>query len=320
MRETEYAYSVARIRANETALLAPADIEQLVSAPDYGSVVRLLADKGWAVPENGESFDIAERELTKAWELIAESAPDASLLEALVVANDFFNLKAAIKCVFSDRDPAEYYVYPCITDTQLITQAVTDCDFSELPEYLASCAQTAYEAVSKLESGQLAESVLDRASLEARLAFAKKSESALMMRIAGLYAACANIKTALRCRTMGKSDDFALDAMCDCGMNNRELLQSADGGDKLAEYLSSTEYGFLAESIKKGFAEFEKQCDNAIVSWLESAKYETFGPDPIIAYYFAKQAETKNVRIILSAKASGIPAETILQRVRDIYV
>ena len=32
MRETEYAYSVARIRANETALLAPADIEVSITA------------------------------------------------------------------------------------------------------------------------------------------------------------------------------------------------------------------------------------------------------------------------------------------------
>ena len=55
MHETEYAYAVARIRANETKLLTRADIDQLIEAESYEAAVRLLADKGFAVPEKGES-------------------------------------------------------------------------------------------------------------------------------------------------------------------------------------------------------------------------------------------------------------------------
>ncbi len=51
MHETEYAYAVARIRANETKLLTRADIDQLIEAESYEAAVRLLADKGFAVPE-----------------------------------------------------------------------------------------------------------------------------------------------------------------------------------------------------------------------------------------------------------------------------
>ncbi len=320
MRETEYAYAVARIRSNEVSLLTSADMEQLMAASDYAAAVRILADKGWDIPEKGEKFDIAERELSKAWELIAESAPDASLLEALVIGNDFFNVKAAVKCVFSDREPSECYVYPCITDTELITKAVTENDFDILPEFLAKPALEAYEAVSKRESGQLAEIIIDKAALEARIEYAGKAASGLLLRIAELYAAAANIKTALRCRKTGKSRDFALEAMCGCKTDNGELYANAGSTDSMAEYLLTTEYAFLSDSVKKGFTAFEKQCDNSVVSWLESAKYETFGPDPLVAYYYAKQAESKNVRIILSAKASGIPAQAITERVRDIYV
>ena len=137
MHETEYAYAVARIRANETKLLTRADIDQLIEAESYEAAVRLLADKGFAVPEKGESFDIAEKDLSGAWELIEECAPDAELLEALVIANDFTNLKAAVKCVFSDLDPAAYYIYPCVTDTAVMTEAIKNNDLELLPEYRA---------------------------------------------------------------------------------------------------------------------------------------------------------------------------------------
>ncbi len=320
MHETEYAYAVARIRANETKLLTRADIDQLIEAESYEAAVRLLADKGFAVPEKGENFDIAEKDLSGAWELIEECAPDAELLEALVIANDFTNLKAAVKCVFSDLDPAAYYIYPCVTDTAVITEAIKNNDLELLPEYLRPCAEKAMTAVSKLSSGQLAETAIDKASLEARRSFAAKAGSPLLEGIADLLAVAANIKLALRCAKMNKSADFALDAACESSLDFEELLSHCSTPEKAAEYIAATDYGFLAESLGESFTAFEKQCDNEIVSRLENAKYATFGPDPLIAYYYAKQAEAKNVRIILSAKASGVPAEIISERVREIYV
>lgn len=320
MHETEYAYAVARIRANEVKLLTRADIDQLIEAQSYEAAVRLLADKGLAVPEKGESFDIAERDLNGAWELINDCAPDPKLLEALVIANDFTNLKAAIKCVFSDHDPAAYYIYPCVTDPAVITEAVKNGELELLPEHLLPCAEKATEAVSKHSSGQLAETIIDKASLEARRSFAAKAGSPLLEGIADLLCVAANVKLALRCSKMNKSSAFALDAACESSLDFEELLGHCSTAEKAADYLAATEYAFLADSLGESFTAFEKQCDNEIVSRLESVKYETFGPDPLIAYYYAKQAESKNIRIILSAKASGVPAEIISERVRDIYV
>ena len=42
MHENEYAYAVARIRANEVNLLTPAETEQLISAESYEAALRLL--------------------------------------------------------------------------------------------------------------------------------------------------------------------------------------------------------------------------------------------------------------------------------------
>mgnify|MGYP001371672117 CR=1 FL=1 len=98
MHENEYAYAVARIRANEVNLLTPAETEQLISAESYEAALRLLGDKGWHTDGVGHDYaPMLEEHVNAAWQLLKESAPDASLLDALVINNDFFNLKAALR-------------------------------------------------------------------------------------------------------------------------------------------------------------------------------------------------------------------------------
>lgn len=320
MNETEYTYAVARIRANELNLLSADDISQMINSPDRSSAERILTDKGWDIPEVSNGIDPCEKELANAWKLIYESVPSAELLEALVIGNDFINLKAAIKCNFSSVDPDEYYVIPCATDTEIITKAIREADFKLLPEHLRNCAEEAYSAVSKHQSGQLSESIIDKASLEARLEYAKKAESPLLEKITELNAVAANVKTALRCVSTGKTKEFALDSMCECVLDKEEMLANALSNEKMAEYLQATDFAFLAESIKESFTAFEKLCDNTIASLIREKKYDIYGADPVVAYYYAKTAETKNARIILSAKASGVPADAISERVRDMYV
>lgn len=321
MHDTEYAYAVARIRANEASLMDAASLEQLIEAASFSAAVRLLADKGWAVPDKGQSFDICEKELSRVWQLICECAPDASLLQALVIGNDFSNLKAAVKATFSNLDASQYLTYPCVSDPMQLADAIKARDFDALAPYLRDCANKAYDCIVTLESGQLAEVAIDTASLNTRLQFASRSGSGLLVKVTRLACAVANIKVALRCAAMGKGKDFAREAMCECdAVDVDEMLALAYAGKPLAPMLMHGELAALAGCADKDFSELEMKCDNTVIELIESAKYETFGPDPLVAFYLAKQAEVRNVRIILSAKSSRLPAETIRQRVRKIYV
>ncbi|MEG1437195.1 MAG: V-type ATPase subunit, partial [Oscillospiraceae bacterium] len=60
--------------------------------------------------------------------------------------------------------------------------------------------------------------------------------------------------------------------------------------------------------------------DDLIMNCIKPARYKAFGVDPIVAYYLAKDAEIKSVRIILSAKLNHLPADIIRERVRALYV
>ncbi|MBR6702677.1 MAG: V-type ATPase subunit, partial [Clostridia bacterium] len=134
MRETEYTYAVARIRANEQRMLSKSDLDLLISADSYDAALRILGDRGWS-QEGGSGFDMCELEMKKTRDFIAESTSDSSLFNALAVGNDFANLKSAVKAFFSDYEPEEYMTCPYVCNPAVIVEAVKSGDFSSLPAY-----------------------------------------------------------------------------------------------------------------------------------------------------------------------------------------
>lgn len=321
MRETEYAYAVARIRAHEKNLLTDADMEQLIAAPDCDAAVRILTDKGWSEPEGESSLDICENEMNETWQFLNECVPVPELFEALVAGNDFFNLKAAIKTAFSGNTADDYMTAPSLCDTAVIKEAIEKADFRELPAFLAECADKAYHTYTEKQSGQLAEIIIDKACSRYKTELSAKAQSDLLSRITEITVAVSDIKTVRRCVSTGKSREFALDAVSGCGKLNAEgLVEAAYSGKGLETFVKESGLEELSVYADSDFAELEAFCDNYVTGLASQAKYEVFGPDPAVAYYYAETAQVKNVRIILSAKASGVPSDVISQRVRKLYV
>ncbi len=323
IHDTEYAFGVAKIRANELTLLTASDIDNLAAAQDYSSALRILADKGWDVPENSTSFaPMLEKAEDDTWQLVCVCMPDVHVLDSLVFPNDFYNLKAAIKSAFSDLEPKDYFIKPYVTDPSVIAQAIEKKDFDLLPDYLKQTAKDAYDAVVRVENGRLADIIIDKASFNTSLACAKRSGNAVLLALAELNCAAANIKVAFRSARLGKDIDFMLRCMADCDtIDNKRLAAAAlEGKEAFSSYLLVTQYAEAAEKLADSTASFEKWCDDAVMGRIGVKRLAAFGPEPIIGYYLARQAEVRNVRIILSAKLNGVPTEEIRKRVREINV
>jgi len=322
MRETDFAYGVARIRANENSLLSPSAVEQMISAPDFAGALRILADHGWEIPAAPAGIaGMLEAQSVKTWQLVTESVPDIGVFDALIVKNDFHNLKAAMKTVFSGAAPSDYFIEPALVPPSLVGEAVSKMNFDLLPDYMRQPARDAYDALVRLENGRTAEMILDTAALDTASDFAKKSGSVLLAEITQLAAAAANIKTAVRCAAIGRDAQFTLSALCRCELLDSEALVSAAlaGADALPAFIGASALGESAGTLKSGLAAFEKWCDEAVARLVSAAKYTPLGPDPVIAFYIHRDAEIKNARIILNGKSNGLPVETIRKRVREVY-
>ena len=322
-RELEYTYAVARVRANEQTLLSAADIEQLITAGDYKVTMQKLSDAGW-----GEIKDIynyasyLENYFAKTWDFLVEIMSDIHELDLLLVKNDMQNLKAALKQIVSQHDAKDLYVQSTVYDTETILKAVEERRWNDLPDFMQEPAKEAYEVLTETANGQLADAIIDKATLERIKFLGIKSGSPILAELAERMCATANIKTALRCANTGKSKDFVTRSLCNCDTISKDKLieTSLEGVDSVLKYLEESSYKEAGAKFKESTSAFEKWCDDILMECVKEARYTAFGIDPIIAYYVARDAEIKTVRIILSAKINNLPADVIRERVRALYV
>ncbi len=143
-----------------------------------------------------------------------------------------------------------------------------------------------------------------------------------------------NIKTFLRLYLL-KEPQEKLKAHLECQgfipINDLLKLYSQDLAALLnrLEYVSkhyrSLDYTYyLTEAVQRAvkensFVYLEKAINDFLMQILKEAKYITFGPEPVLAYYFAKLNEINLMRMIIMAKFSGIPAEQVQERLNAVY-
>ena len=323
MKDTAYAFGTAKVRAVENTLLTKADIEQLISVKHVSDALRILSDKGYDTGMGARSLSkIFGTEREKLWKLMDEVSCGNEFFKIFLYKNDYHNLKVLIKGLSSGKDFDNMLLHPYTVSPELIKDAVRESKFEMLPPIMAEAAAKAYELLNRSDDTKGACMVIDKASNEALYKGAKESENDFFIELARLMIDTANAKIALRCARIGLETDEVLKALTDVGgLNVKELAaNSARGFAELAEYLSSTflaEYVSLAES---DFSAFEKQCDDLVTDKIAKAKYKAFGPEPILAYYFAKEAEIKTLHIILAGKMNGLEEDVIRKRVRKLYV
>ncbi len=322
MKDTEFAYAVARIRANEYRLLSSNTIESLIGASDYKEALKILSESGYDNINSDNEDEVLTRVQRQAFDLVCESAPDKSCLDFLIVKNDFHNLKAILKCIYSGTSPDLYLLTPSIVEPSVLKTAVESKDYSLLPEYLSDTAKRAYELLMLTGDGQSLEVYLDKKGIEASVYLSKQTKDEFSIGLSLVMAYLANIKIALRCLRTGKKSDFVSEALADVEDFDKKALCEAVslGEEELCRFVRSLGYEVLAESIKKGYAAFEKVSDDMIIERVKEAKYKSLGVSPLAAYYFAADAEVRSVRIILSCKKNGFNSENIRERVRELYV
>ena len=78
----------------------------------------------------------------------------------------------------------------------------------------------------------------------------------------------------------------------------------------------------VADGIASGTGQpdhVRKTGDNYLISYVKKAGLISFGPEPLVAYLWAKENEIKLIRIVMVGKINGLPADDIKERLRDVY-
>ena len=320
--QQDFTYAVARIRFRETKLLSDTDLNALLLSSDADAVMRLLRDKGWGDNTDCRPEELLALEENKLWEFINETVDDISVLNFLLIPNDYHNLKVILKCITRDLEPDSMLIEDSVEDAKTIYKAIKSREYGDLPEYLQEVAQDAMTTLLQTSDGQLCDIIVDKACMEHVYRLGKESKSDIIRLYCELFVAAADIKIAIRCANTKKKLDFIRRALAECDTLDVERLAQAacEGKDEVIAYLGTTEYRSAVEAIETSMSAFEKWCDDYMTNAMKPQKWEPFGIGPVVAYIIARQNEIKAVRMILSAKLNNLSENTIKERLRDMYV
>lgn len=325
--KNEYVYAVTLVHSREKNLLSRQDIEQLMATATVQEAIRMLTDRGWGSAEtdlNSPDMLLAA-ETKKTWDFMEELADDVSEFNVFRYANDFHNLKAAIKLAYAGYDEEEtdrFFIEHGTVPLQAIKQAAKSHDFSTLPENMAQAGKAAYEALAHTGSGQASDIVIDHAALVAVDEAGKKANSSVLERYAQITVDAANIKAAMRAALLQKDKDFLCRVIAPVGtLDTNELIAAASNGkESIYQFLEKTSYAGAVEALKTSMAMFECWCDNQMIEMIRPQRQNYFTIEPMAAFILGRENEIKMVRLVLSAKMNHFSDEAVLERLRMMYV
>jgi len=289
----------------------PAETADVGTAADVDAVMRLLRDKGWGDNSDCRPEELLALEENKLWEFINETVDDISVLNFLLIPNDYHNLKAALKGRIVQTEWEKYCIYPTTVEIEAVKSAVESKNFEALPGKMAAAAKEAYDALVSCGDGQRCDMVIDAASLEAAIEAAKKS-GGVLLEFAQLNAFRADIRIAVRCARMKKPLNIIRPALAQCQAIDADKLAAAavQGEEAICDLLAETDRD-AADALRKGLGAFERLCDQRMDDRLMYTKYTSLGVEPIVSYIHARQKEMRQVRIILAGQRNSVPAERI---------
>ncbi|MGI6140795.1 MAG: V-type ATPase subunit [Caldicoprobacterales bacterium] len=322
MPEKLYVYAVARIRSKEMQLLDTQFINQLMAAPGYRECLKLLMEKGWGKEGCTELEQILTYEQQKTWAFISELVEDMSVFNVLLLPNDYHNLKAAIKTVYTGLEDENLFLSRGTVNAKTILEAVKAQDYSLLPEHMRTSAREAYRVLTQTGDGQLCDLIIDKAALEALYAAGKEQTDDVLRLFTEQKIASSNIKIAVRAQRTGKPLEWMQRALAACDSLDIERLSraAASGLEDIYEYLKHTEYWEGVNELEQSLSLFERWCDDRLIQRIQPQKYNPFSIGPLAAYLLARDNEIRTVRIILLGKLNQLSNQSIRERLRIMYV
>lgn len=316
-----YGYAVGRVRVLEGRMLSGGTYERLLDAPTFFEQKRVLSDSPYGrFLEETETVEDIERGLDRALDdlygfLITANLP-LPVIRFFRVRYDYANLEARLK--------AELLGVPL--DDLLVGLGTVPIDVikgsaAQLPVFLRGI-YAALSAEDRAVTEEQITSAVDRALFEDLRAAASASKSRFLMGLAALSVDLANVKALLRTRTKGWRAPQAEALLLSGGtLSAVELMKLYPSAlPEIAEALSKRGpfKGVSAERIVD-LGSYDVLADDLVVRYLKRARMVATGPEPVIGYVMARQAEVMMLRMLLIGRVSGVPTEVLRSRLRERY-
>ena len=317
--DIRYGYAVGRVRVLEGRLLSRATFERLLDAPDLREQKRVLAETHVGrYLEAADSAEDVERALEAALgDLYEEFLERADLPPAVVryfrLPHDYANLRATVKARLLGIQPSGSLSSLGSVPVEAFAQP------AGLPEPLAFTATLwdEYETPPDLDE---VEAEIDRALFEELEEAARESKVRFLRELTTLRIDLANVRVLVRARAKGVSAADLAGRLIPGG--TAALLDLANiaprlGAEDLVEAIVDTRALRHVTAHDLGDIErFDLLADSLLAERMTAARRAANGPEPVLAYVLAREAEVLVLRTLVVGRLSGLDSEAVRQRLR----
>ena len=328
-KDIDYLFISAKIKAMENLILTRERMERMLEAKTVEDAAKVLTECGYGDFTKVSVATIEEKlhEMrTELYQDLYSDMPEVGIIDVFRIKFDYHNIKVILKSNFDDDKCERLLVDAGTIPVAELKDMLFNMDSQQLSSSISYAVVRAREVLAVTYDPQLADLILDKACYAQMLAAAEKTGSKFLICFVRISIDAINLRTAIRGLRMNKDMDFIKNTLIPGGEISPDsvILAAGTGGNFEALYA----YGELAEaaevgsSIIKGgrMTEFEKLCDNAIMKYLDGAKFTAFGEQAVVGYLYAKEAEFSAVRIIMTGRLAGIEPDVIRERLREAYV
>ncbi len=323
----DYLYLSSLLRARETRMLSREMAERMLDAPSFSDCARMLTDSGYEDLSQADIKTIENslaRRRTDIFRELATLTPDAAALDLFRIKYDYHNAKVLIKSDAILQDDSELLSDSGRIPPEKIRKCFLEDRLLDLPGDFGHAVEEARSVLSRSGNPQLSDFVLDKAYFAELTALAESLNSDFAEGYVRILADSTNLRSAVRILRMGKDAGYLREALVPGGSVSEERFLTGISGEGIAALFPSgplqkaAQLG--AEAVSGGtLTAFELACDNAVAAYLADAKLASFGEECLLAYLAGTENELTSVRMILTGRLAGVPANVIRERLRDLY-
>jgi len=327
----KYAYSSGRLACLWGNLLDESNTERMIDSKNADEAIKILNDLDFSdnlkelEDRKIEDFQyILDAELLDVKKLFMAILPDYEDFSFLWYEYDFDNMRLCLKekegKIVSEKDYSPLGNYSIGEIKNFILLNKQEKIFEE---EIINAIITANESYKAQKSDEAINIILDKAYFEL-FKKTKKTKSEYIKKFILSRIDFYNIKNLLRIPRL-KKELLTKSYLAVSGNIDIEELNKVQTKDDLIKVIKNQDYGQaiepgIVEFYRSGFFSlFEKNTGDWSSDYLKLAKHVNYGPEAVVAYWYAKRNDIKNIRKILLDKIYGFDSNKTRKYLRKNF-
>lgn len=327
INEVDYGPLNIEIRANETELLDNSFYQQLLSANSLDAAIKLLQGTPYEFLRKDEDKEEGlSRYLEELYGKAFQLTPNKKVVEFAALEYVYHNLKVLFKSYYAEKDLRHLLINIGPYTLDQLRDAVHTGNSMVIDKEYLQTIQEVRNYMSEYNNIHHLDALLDYYYLEHWVKLAESIEDPELLTSVKEYIDIHQMTVAMRLAKMGKSISAISGLIPDVGnIPTSDFVHWAkEGPESLSRALMETPYREMLSKITDDRqwidpTQLEKMMDDRRMVYQTAAKFEAFGPKPILAFLYAKETEIKNIRVILNGLVNGLPKELVEKTLRQNF-